>query len=185
MSNFIAVKPDAKLAEAPLESSVLVLNQNYQPLNICNGRRAIMLLIRGKAELLIQGKTIVRTISHAQNCPSVIRILYMVKRPVIRYRLSRMAIFHRDSFTCQYCGIETPDLTIDHIVPRSKGGPHTWENVVASCGLCNHKKAGLTPKQARLRMPPKPASPRPNPYYLFVHQSIQEEWKPFIPWLNS
>jgi len=181
----ITVNSGAKLTEAPLESSVLVLNQNYQPLNICTGRRAIMLLIRGKAELLIQGKAMVRTISRSQNCPSVIRILYMVKRPVMRYRLSRTAIFHRDSFTCQYCGIKTPDLTIDHIIPRSKGGSHSWENVVTSCGLCNHKKAGLTPKQARLRMPPKPAAPRPNPYYLFVHQNIQEEWKPFMPWLSS
>lgn len=185
MSHFIAVNSGAILTEAPLQSSVLVLNQNYQPLNICNGRRAIMLLLREKAELLIQGKSVVRTVSSEQNCPSVIRVLYMVKRPVMRYKLSRMAIFHRDSFTCQYCGLETRDLTIDHIIPRSKGGPHTWENVVASCGLCNHKKAGLTPKQARLRMPPRPAIPRPNPYYLFIHQTIQEEWKPFMPWLNS
>ena len=84
MSHFITVNSGAKLTEAPLESSVLVLNQNYQPLNICNGRRAIMLLIRGKAELLIQGKSVVRTVSSLQNCPSVIRILYMVKRPVMR-----------------------------------------------------------------------------------------------------
>ena len=81
--------------------------------------------------------------------PSVIRLVYMVKQPIIRRRLSRRAIFYRDDFACQYCGARGKTLTLDHIVPRSRGGAHEWDNVVSACVQCNHKKAGLTPAQRR------------------------------------
>ena len=179
----------ARAAEAgngqPLASPVLVLNQNYQPLNICNGRRAVLLLFRGKAELLTNGAGEVRSVSTAMPNPSVIRLVYMVKRPLMSRRLSRRAVFYRDGFACQYCGLETRELTLDHVIPRSKGGPHVWENVVSSCIPCNHKKAGLTLKEANLKLNRKASAPSPNPYYIFHHRTILEDWRPFMPWVES
>ena len=167
-----------------INSPVLVLNQNYQPLNVCNARRAFVLLGRGKAELLINGRGHVHSISRSFPTPSVIRLVYLIRRPTMRRRLSRQAVFYRDGFTCQYCGKETRQLTVDHIVPRSRGGVHVWENVVSACVPCNHRKAGLTPGEASMLLLRKPGAPRPNPYYLFHHRAILEEWRPFIPWAN-
>ena len=167
-----------------INSPVLVLNQNYQPLNVCNVRRAVVLLGRGKAEIIINGRGHIRTISLLVQVPSVIRLVYMVRRPLVRRRLSRRAIFYRDGFRCQYCGKESKNMTLDHIMPRSRGGPHVWENVVSACIPCNHKKAGLTPKEANMRMLKKPTAPRPNPYYMFHHRSILEEWRQFMPWME-
>ena len=167
-----------------LSSPVLVVNQNYAPLNICNVRRAIVLIGRGKAELLTNGRGTVRSISRTFPIPSVIRLIYMVKRPLMRRRLSRRAVFYRDGFTCQYCGTETRELTLDHIRPRSRGGAHVWENVVSACIPCNHRKAGLTPKGANMRLRMQPKAPRPNPYYLFHHRPILDEWRQFIPWVE-
>ncbi len=167
-----------------LTSAVLVLNQNYQPLNICNGRRAVLLIFRGKAELLANGRGEVRSVSGSVPCPSVIRLVYMVKRPLTRRRLSRRAVFYRDGFACQYCGAESVELTLDHVYPRSKGGPHVWENIVSCCIPCNRKKSRLTLREANMRLERKPTAPRPNPYYLFHHRRILDEWRPFMPWME-
>ena len=163
---------------------VLVLNQNYQPLNVCNARRAIVLLGLGKAELMTNGRGNVHTITQTVPVPSVIRLMHMIKRPLLRRRLSRRAVFYRDSFTCQYCGMQTRTLTLDHIIPRSKGGPHVWTNVVSACIPCNHSKAGSTPAEANMRLRRKPAAPRPDPYALFRQRKILEEWRPFMPWTS-
>ena len=151
---------------------------------MCNVRRAVVLVGRGKAEHIINGRGHIRTVSQLIPVPSVIRLVYMVKRPLVRRRLSRRAIFYRDGFKCQYCGGESKDLTLDHILPRSRGGPHVWENVVSACIPCNHRKAGLTPKEANMRMLKKPTAPRPNPYYMFHHRSILDEWRQFMPWME-
>ena len=167
-----------------INSRVLVLNQNYQPLNICDARRALALLARGNAELLIDGLGTIRTISRTFAIPSVIRLIYMVKRPLMQRRLSRQAVFFRDGYTCQYCGKATKQLTLEHVVPRSRDGPHVWENIVSACMACNHRKAGRTPSEAKMRLLSKPSAPRPNPYYLFQHRKIRTEWRQFIPWLD-
>lgn len=168
-----------------INNPVLVLNQNYQPLNVCNARRAIILLGRGKAETLIDGREHISTVSRRVSIPSVIRLVYMVKRPMARRRLSRRAVFYRDGFRCQYCGKQSKDLTLDHILPRSRKGPHEWENVVSACIPCNHRKAGQTPREANMRLLTKPAAPRPNPYYIFHHRRILDEWRQFMPWLDD
>ena len=165
-----------------INSPVLVLNQNYQPLNVCNVKRAFVLLGHGKAELLVNGMGIVRSISQVFPVPSVIRLMHMVKRPPMHRRLSRRAVFYRDGFACQYCGMPAKELTLDHILPRSRCGQHIWENVVSACIPCNHRKAGLTPKEAGMRLRREPKAPRPNPYYLFHHRTIMDEWRQFIPW---
>ena len=163
---------------------VLVLNQNYQPLNICNVRRAVVLLDRGRAELMEKGRGESHSAILSFPIPSVIRLMHMVKRPLVRRKLSRRAVFHRDRFTCQYCGKSTRALTLDHIVPRSRGGLHAWENVVSACMRCNHRKAGATPAEADMKLHRKPGTPRPDPFYLFHGRTIHDEWRQFMPWTN-
>ena len=168
----------------PLDFPVLVLNQNYQPLNVCNVKRAFVLIARGKAELTVNGRGYIRSVSESFALPSVIRLQHMVRRPIVQRRLSRRAVFHRDKATCQYCGKQTRSLTLDHIVPRSRGGPHVWENVVSACIPCNHRKAGATPREANMKLLRMPGAPRPDPYYMFHHRTIMEEWRQFIPWVD-
>ena len=170
--------PDKNNVKTP----VLLLNQNYQPLNICTARRAISLMGLGKAEPIINSSRNIRSATASLPLPSVIRLYYMVKIPTTNRRLSRQALFFRDKFTCQHCSKKTRQLTIDHVIPRSKGGLHVWENVVSACADCNHKKAGLTLRESELKLKASPKSPSPNPYYIFQHRNIAEEWKPFIPW---
>ena len=165
-----------------IQAPVLVLNQNYQPLNVCNVRRALVLLDREKAELMENGRGYVHTVSQPFQAPSVIRLYHMVKRPLVRRRLSRRAIFVRDRNTCQYCGTESKNLTLDHILPRSRGGKHEWGNVISACKRCNHRKAGRTPSEASMALLNEPTVPRPNPFYMFEQRTLLDEWRPFIPW---
>ncbi|MEE8518937.1 MAG: HNH endonuclease [Dehalococcoidia bacterium] len=116
--------------------------------------------------------------------PGVIRLLYMVKRPVFTRRLSRREVFWRDRFTCQYCGKQGRDLTLDHVRPRVHAGPHTWENVVTACVPCNHRKAGRTPVQAGMKLLREPTAPRANPYYHLMHRHLPEEWSIYLPWMQ-
>src|SRR5689334_16955026 len=111
-------------------SAVLVLNQNYEPLNVCNARRAFNLVDRGKAEVLEHAEGVMRSAYSSFARPSVIRLVYLIRRPRPQMRLTRREIFVRDHYTCQYCGRMTHDLTIDHVMPRHRGGRHTWENLV-------------------------------------------------------
>ena len=164
---------------------VLVLNQNYQPLNVCTVRRAIVLLDVGKAELLQNGRGEVHTTAASFTIPSVIRLVYLIRRPLLQRRLSRREVFLRDNYTCLYCGRETRQLTLDHVIPRYRGGAHTWENVVSACISCNHRKAGRTPQEAGMQLPGEILPPKPNPYSIFAHRPIREEWLSFVPWLSE
>ena len=165
-----------------ISAPVLVLNQNYQPLNICNVRRAVVLVCVGKAEIITNGNMEIKSISSILPEPTVIRLSHMVKRPPSKSKLSRKAVFFRDKFTCQYCNNKTTQLTLDHVIPRSKGGAHTWENVTSACIKCNHKNASKTPREASMKLISKPMAPRPNPYNIFIHRKIEDDWIPFIPW---
>ena len=168
----------------PVNSPVLVLNQNYVPLNICNARRAVILVNRGKAEMLENGHGDIHTVSATFPIPSVIRLMHLVRRPILQRRISRRAVFHRDEGRCQYCGDVARQPTLDHIVPRSRQGTHEWENVVAACVPCNHKKAGRTPAEAGMRLLRSPRAPKPNPFHVFDHRPILSEWRQFIPWAH-
>jgi 5-methylcytosine-specific restriction endonuclease McrA len=171
------------MVSALLSSTVLLLNQNYEPLNICTVRRAVSLLGLGKATLLENGRGELRTPSQSIPIPSVIRLEYLVRRPFLRLRLSRREVFLRDGYACQYCGKIVKVLTLDHVVPRHQGGGHSWENMVTACVACNHRKAGRTPKEAGMKLLKVPRPPRANPYVLFHHRETQEEWRKFVPWL--
>ena len=167
-----------------LSSSVLVLNLNYEPINICNVRRAVVLLDKGKAELLENGRGEIHTPSLTMAIPSVIRLEYLVRRPFAKRKLSKKEIFLRDRYTCQYCGLKTHELTIDHMIPRRQEGHHTWENVVSACIPCNRRKAGHTPAEAQMTLLRRPKAPYPSPYYTLRNHTILEEWHKFIPWAD-
>jgi 5-methylcytosine-specific restriction endonuclease McrA len=164
-----------------LTAPVLVLNANYEPLNVCTTRRALGLMFTDKASLVMNGRGTIRTVSEAFPAPSIIRIDRMIKRPRPVVKLTKAEVFRRDNFTCQYCGTHTNHLTIDHIVPRHLGGSHTWENLVAACPNCNHKKGGRTINQANLQLIKKPKTPKASAFYLFSrYLKFHWEWRPFI-----
>lgn len=167
---------------------VLVLNQNFEPLNVCNVRRALVLVLCGKAEVLELNHQIVHTPTISIHCPSVIRLAHLIRRPQPRARLSRREIFIRDNYTCQYCGVRTRDLTLDHVVPRSKGGPHTWENLVSACKHCNHRKGGKTLAEARMPLARTPKEPRANVYHM-IHRHMEngplDEWLLYLPGMQK
>jgi 5-methylcytosine-specific restriction endonuclease McrA len=165
---------------------VLVLNQNYEPLNVCTVRRALVLLDRGKAEIVENGRGYLHTPTLRLPVPSVIRLVYLIRRPRPNGRLTRRDVFLRDAYTCQYCGKQTRDLTLDHVTPRHRGGTHDWENVVAACRACNHKKAGRTPQEAHMRLLRRPTRP-PNFHYRIFYPYLgqQVEWRKFIPGWES
>ena len=165
-----------------ITSSVLVLNLNYEPINVCNMRRAVILLGKGKAELLENGRGEIRTVKSSMPIPSVIRLVYLVRRPFAQRKLSKKEIFLRDRYTCQYCSLQTRELTLDHVRPRRQQGEHTWENIVSACIPCNRKKAGRTPAEAGMTLLRQPKAPYPNPYYVLHNHTILEEWRKFIPW---
>ena len=146
-----------------IRAPVLVLNLNYVPVNVCSVRRAIVMVDKGKAELLEQHEGSLHTVSGAVDAPAIIRLVYLVKRPFLPRRLSKKEVFLRDRFTCQYCGKKAQDLTLDHVIPRRQHGPHTWENVVTACNRCNLRKAGHTPAEARMKLHTVPRAPDPTP----------------------
>jgi len=166
-------------------SPVLVLNQNYEPLNVCTVRRAFVLVDRGKAEILENGRGYLHTASQLFEMPSVIRLVYLIRRPRPNGRLTRRDVFLRDGFTCQYCGKPTKELTLDHVLPRHRDGAHDWENVVAACKGCNHRKAGHTPHEAHMALMHRPVRPRVTTAYLVLpYVESQSSWEKFLSgWL--
>jgi 5-methylcytosine-specific restriction endonuclease McrA len=164
-----------------MNTAVLVLNHNYEPLNVCNTRRAMGLLIGGKAEMVQNGRGTIRTPSTEFLRPSVIRMQYMVRRPQCRPRLSRREVFRRDDYTCQYCGQRGWNLTLDHVIPRHRGGMHSWDNLVTACRVCNRRKGGRTPQEAGMMLLRLPREPHESPYCVFASMLDQyEEWSEFI-----
>ncbi len=163
---------------------VLVLNQSYEPLNICRVRRAVVLLYQNKAEMLENGSGFIHSVSYEFPVPSVIRLASMIKRPhQLGRKLARFEVFKRDQYTCQYCGKETRQLTLDHVLPRYRRGQHIWENVVSACIPCNRRKAGRTPEEAGMRLMRQPFQPRDNGlFYIPAHYPhARSEWQKYFP----
>lgn len=162
-------------------SPVLVLNANFEPLNVCTTRRAIGLVLSGKANMVLNGRGMIRTVSRTYPRPSIIRLEKMIKRPRPRVRLTKREVLRRDNYTCQYCGRHVPYLTIDHVFPRRLGGKHSWENLVAACPSCNHRKGGRTIEQAHMRLLHSPQEPPASALYLFSHHlNDNQDWIEFI-----
>ena len=167
-----------------VNSPVLVLNLGYEPLNVCRVRRAIILIEESKAEMLENGSGYIHSANRVFAIPSVIRISTMVRRPNRPNRkLTRMEIFRRDDYTCQYCGKKVKQMTLDHVIPRYRGGQHTWENVVSACVSCNRSKAGRTPKEAGMKLLRIPTPPRDNiiSFAYDHHREVRKEWQKYLP----
>lgn len=167
---------------AVIDANVLVLNLDFQPLNVCNVRRAVVLLAKQKAEVVEQNGHIVHSEHLALVSPSVIRLAYHIKRPRPVMKLTRKEILQRDGHTCQYCGKRSHDLTLDHVMPRHRGGRHTWENVVAACKPCNHRKGGRTASEARMTLLQPPVRPPSTPVHLFGSylRAGEQGWSKFL-----
>lgn len=164
-----------------MHKPVLVLNANFEPLNVCSTRRALGLILNGRASLVMNGRGEIHTVNTAYPAPSIIRLERMIKRPRRRVRLTKREVLRRDNYTCQYCGQHTGYLTVDHIVPRHLGGTHSWDNLVAACPACNHRKGGRTLEQVQMRLLYSPAEPPSSAEYLFGrHLGEHSEWEPFI-----
>ena len=159
--------------------SALVLNATFEPLSVVSARRAICLVLSEKAEIVEDDGTEVRAASLVMRSPLVIRLNYVVRAPFRRRTaLSRRAVFARDGYKCQYCG--RPADSIDHVVPRSRGGEHVWENVAAACRRCNLDKRDRTPDEAGMRLARQPLAPRELTWVTISVGRVPDAWKPYL-----
>jgi 5-methylcytosine-specific restriction endonuclease McrA len=163
--------------------TALVLNASFEPLSVVSSRRATCLVLSDKAELLEGDGTLIRSENLAVASPSVIRLRYMVKVPYVRRTaLSRRAIFARDDHRCQYCGDRAD--SIDHVMPRSRGGQHTWENVAAACRPCNLGKRDRTPEEAGMRLTNPCRAPRSSAWVVVSVNAVPDAWRRYLPFAS-
>jgi 5-methylcytosine-specific restriction endonuclease McrA len=167
-----------------LHRPVLVLNASYEPINICAARRALVLVLKGVATAEEQSHIAVRSALQSILLPSVIRLLGYRRIPHQTRSLSRKNILIRDRFTCQYCQrtLGSTELTLDHVIPRSRSGETAWENLVACCHDCNNRKGSRTPEEAGMRL-----SRQPRPFSLHTSRHLMrlvgkgdEQWKKYL-----
>lgn len=157
----------------------LVLNATYEPLCVVPARRAVVLVLREKAEVVEANGAVFRSEKLVVQVPSVLRLKYFVKVPYrARATLSRRAVLVRDGFKCQYCGLRAEN--VDHVLPRSRGGPHTWENVVACCRRCNAKKESRLPWEAGLTLRTAPHIPHANLLLRVSVGTLDPTWEPYL-----
>ena len=159
---------------------VLVLNATFEPLNTVSMPRAVSLLLAEKAEIVEAAEAQLRSQSLSLPMPLVIRLVTYVRIPrLLPLGVTRRGVLKRDNFSCQYCGkSQSPsDLTLDHVLPRSRGGKNTWENVVAACKPCNHRKGNRTPAEAHLRLLRQPFRPR---YLALVVFDMPPAWQKYL-----
>lgn len=159
--------------------SALVLNATYEPLSVVSARRAICLVLCDKADVVADDGTEIHSEKLSMAGPIVIRLRYVVKVPYHRHTaMSRRAVFARDNHRCGYCG-QTAD-SIDHVMPRSRGGKNVWENVIAACRGCNLRKRDRTPEEAGMHLSTVPRAPREMSWITYAVPRVPEEWKPFL-----
>ena len=197
-----------------LDTNVLVLNRFYMAIRVVNVRRALTLLYRECADVIGHddaqfvsydfeswceisqlassekqpGEDYIRAVDFEILAPRIVRLNRFDRMPQQTVRFNRKNLFARDDHRCQYCGKREPmhRLSLDHVIPRSHGGPTTWENVVCCCLRCNSRKGGRTPQQARMILLTDPAKPKVNPMLVqSVEDPRYECWRTFIPSLES
>jgi 5-methylcytosine-specific restriction endonuclease McrA len=161
-------------------NKALVLNNDFRALTVCEMEKAFLLVYLNKAELIAPSKdSVFHTVSATYPAPSIIRLMRYVNLPYKNVVLSRQNIFKRDGHRCQYCG-SVLELTIDHILPRSRGGLPSWDNLVTACKSCNSKKGDSTPEEAGMPLLSKPYRPS---FIIFLRDfsgHIKEEWMPYL-----
>ena len=167
-----------------LHRPVLVLNASYEPINVCAARRALVLVLKGVAAAEEVTHHHVSSARNALRLPSVIRLLEYRRIPHQSRALSRKNILMRDRYTCQYCHKTLPsaELTLDHVIPRSRAGETTWENLVACCHPCNNRKGSRTPEEAgfRLLRPPRPFSMHTSRHLMRMLGNADDQWRKYL-----
>lgn len=162
----------------------LLLNASFEPLCVVSSRRAVVLVLKDKAEILHRNGAEFHSERRNVPVPSVIRLVHFVRVP---YRatapLSRRAVFARDNHRCQYC--DRPAENLDHVVPRSRGGPHTWENVVASCRGCNARKEDRLPSECHMHLRRTPIAPHATTSLIASAGPIDPEWQQYLSRLHA
>jgi len=165
-------------------SSVLVLNVTYEPLSVVSMRRALVLLLKEKAEVLEAAERELHAASITMRMPLVIRLVYYVHVPhSALVPFSRKTVMMRDKYTCQYCGAQPSraELTIDHVLPKVRGGLSTWENVVCACKSCNNRKGSRTPEEANMVLRARPSKPQYFAIVVLSSQTVHEVWGKYLP----
>ena len=168
-------------------SSVLVLNATYEPLSVVSTRRAVVLLLKEKAEILEAAERELHAANVSMPVPLVIRLVYYVRVPhSVFVPFSRKTVMMRDKYTCQYCGAQPAksELTLDHVVPKMHGGLNTWQNVVCACKACNHHKGCRTPEDANMPLLAPPTRPRYLAIVVLSAQEPHETWGKYLPELD-
>jgi 5-methylcytosine-specific restriction endonuclease McrA len=160
---------------------VLVLNASYEPLNVCTVRRAHVLVFKGKAEVIEQLEKPLHSATDTYPWPHVIRLVSYVHVPrAAQRKISRRALFARDGWRCVYCGTANGRLTLDHVVPRSRGGDSVWENVVTSCAPCNLRKGNRLPEEVSMTLPSPPRAPQPVLFIRLAAPKIPPSWQQYL-----
>ena len=164
-----------------MNAKVLILNQSYEPLTVCNIKKAIILIYLGKAELILEdNRKNLRSVSRVYPWPSIIRLSRFIAIPYKKVVLTRKNILRRDSYKCAYCGRSDLPLTIDHVLPKARGGTDSWENLVCACTSCNNKKGDRTPDEANLSLLYKPFKPSHIMFIKNVVGKLDDNWKPYL-----
>ena len=176
----------AKPVERTMESTLL-LNASFEPLKIISWQRAITLLFAGKVEVIEEYSREVHSVTFSVKLPSILRLLKYVKVKKSRIvKFSRANIYARDKYTCQYCDttFRSEELTFDHVIPVSRGGTKSWENIVTACIDCNRRKGGLTPAEAGMKLVQKPVEPSwvPSLSLTLVFKNAPESWRDYLYW---
>jgi 5-methylcytosine-specific restriction endonuclease McrA len=162
----------------------LVLNAAYEPIHLVSWEKAMCLVLTSKAEIVAEYDSMIRSVSQIFKMPSVVRLKKYVRtfRRTMNARCTRRNILMRDRHTCQYCAqlLTTQNITIDHVMPRSRGGKTIWENVVAACHPCNRRKADRTPSEAGMPLLKQPRRPSWVDLLEETHKDLLNSWLPFL-----
>ena len=160
---------------------MLVLNATYEPINVCTVRRAVVLLLKEKAEVIERSEWELHSATRTMSRPVVIRLVSYVRIPrdTHRRKITRRAVFARDNWTCQYCGSRS-NLTVDHVIPRSKGGDSSWTNIVASCAPCNRRKGDALPRQVGMQLRKQPRTPNAHVFIHVASPTIPVAWQQYL-----
>ena len=165
---------------------VLVLNASYEPLNVCTLRRAHVLVWKGRAEIVEANERPLRSACATFARPHVIRLMTYVRVPrAVTRRISRRVLFARDGWQCAYCGSGSNRLTLDHVIPRSRGGASVWENVVTSCAPCNHRKGDRLLEETSMSLRSMPRPPTPVLFIRLTAEHIPDVWRQYLPGLEA
>ncbi len=163
-----------------MDQRVLVLNQNYEPLMICHARRALVMMLLGRAEVVEEGDSWIRSVRRQFRLPSVVRLESFVRKPRPEVKLTKHNVLRRDRHTCQYCGSSKGAMTVDHVVPKSQGGEDSWENLVCACTVCNNRKSNRSLWQSSMSLIRKPRQPS---FISFIQYSVgnpDRRWRPYL-----